>query len=306
MDTTLTVTKPERLDKALAGLLPAISRSAAQKLIDGGRVLVNGVAQPSRFLVAAGDLLAVSLPDAAPEAPQPEAISLAVLYEDDDIIAVDKPAGMVVHPGAGNQSGTLVNAVLNHMPEVADVGDETRPGIVHRLDKETSGVLLVAKTEQAYRALQDQFKRRVILKTYLALCVGDVQPARATIDKPLARDPANRQRMSVMANGREAQTEYVVTERYTLERRPYSLLRVSPRTGRTHQIRVHLASTGYPVAGDLLYGGRRDALTREIGPRHMLHASELVLELPSSGQPLRLHAPLPDDMRAVLARLQSA
>jgi 23S rRNA pseudouridine1911/1915/1917 synthase len=138
-----------------------------------------------------------------------------------------------------------------------------------------------------------------------ALCVGDVQPARATIDKPLGRDPANRQRMGVIAGGRAAQTEYAVTERYTLERRPYSLLRVSPRTGRTHQIRVHLASTGFPVAGDLLYGGKRDPLTREIGPRHMLHASELVFELPSTGAPMRLHAPLPEDMRAVLARLES-
>lgn len=298
----LVVCKANRLDKSIAVLLPDASRSAAQRWIDSGAVRVNGLPRNSASdSVAPGDVIDIDVPDAAPAAPQAEALPLAVLYEDADVVAVDKPAGMVVHPGAGNAAGTLVNAMLAHAPEVAEVGDEARPGIVHRLDKETSGVLLVAKTDAAYRALQAQFKRREIRKTYLALCVGEVQPSRGLIDKPIARDPSNRQRMAVISGGREALTEFVAAERIVIERRPYTLVRAYPRTGRTHQLRVHLASIGFPIVGDLLYGAGRDPLSKRIAPRHLLHASEIRFHLPSTGAEMTLYAPLPDDMRAVLS-----
>ncbi len=298
----LVVRKANRLDKSIAVLLPDASRSAAQRWIDSGAVRVNGLPRNSASdSVAPGDVIDIDAPDAAPAAPQAEALPLAVLYEDADVVAVDKPAGMVVHPGAGNAAGTLVNAMLAHAPEVAEVGDEARPGIVHRLDKETSGVLLVAKTDAAYRALQAQFKHREIRKTYLALCVGEVQPLRGVIAKPIARDPSNRQRMAVISGGREALTEFVAAERIVIERRPYTLVRAHPHTGRTHQLRVHLASIGFPIVGDLLYGAGRDPLSKRIAPRHLLHASEIRFRLPSTGAEMTLYAPLPDDMRAVLS-----
>lgn len=304
---TLVVEKANRLDKALVTLLPELSRSAAQKIIDQGRVRVNGVQRDASHRVLPRDTVVVSLPDAVPTEPQPQSIALEVLYEDSDVIAINKAAGMVVHPAIGNAQGTVVNAVLAHAPDVAGVGDADRPGIVHRLDKETSGVLLIAKTDAAHRALQLQFKQRAIKKTYLALCVGALEPARATIRKPIARDPGNRKRMAVVANGRDAVTSYIVTEMF--EKRidqstaRYSLVRAHPLTGRTHQLRVHFASVGAPVVGDVLYGARKDPLTRLLTPRQLLHASEIVFNAPSDGQPIKLHAPMPEDMRRVMDNL---
>ncbi|MCX6018520.1 MAG: RluA family pseudouridine synthase [Chloroflexi bacterium] len=297
----LTVRRTARLDKALPALLPELSRSAAQRLIEAGHVRVNGVARGAGDAVAAGDVIDVYVPPPPSVIPLPEVLPLTILYEDDDVIAIDKPAGLVVHPGAGNASGTLVNALLHHAPDVADVGDEQRPGIVHRLDKETSGVMLVAKTSTAHAALQEQFRLRRIRKTYLALCIGNVQPARGVINKPIARDPSNRQRMAVVPGGREAVTEFVVTERMQIEGRPYSLVRAYPRTGRTHQIRVHFASIGFPIVGDLLYGAGRDLLSKRIAPRHLLHASEIRFRLPATGEERALYAPLPEDMRVLQA-----
>lgn len=297
----LVVRKANRLDKSIAVLLPDASRSAAQRWIDSGAVRVNGALRNSaNDSVAPGDVIDIEAPDAAPAAPHAEALPLAVLYKDADVVAIDKAAGMVVHPGAGNAAGTLVNAMLAHAPEIAKVGDETRPGIVHRLDKETSGVLLVAKTDAAFRALQEQFKRREIRKTYLAVCIGEVQPLRGAIDKPIARDPSNRQRMAVLSGGREAVTEFVATERIAIEGRAYTLVRAHPHTGRTHQLRVHLASIGFPIVGDLLYGAGRDPLSKRIAPRHLLHASEIRFRLPSTGAEMALYAPLPEDMRILL------
>ncbi len=295
---TLTARAANRLDKALASLLPDLSRSAAQRLIDAGAVRVNGVVRESRHMVQAGDTLEVTLFDAPKSGPpQPEAIALDVLYEDDALLVINKPAGLVAHPGAGNDTGTLVNAVLNHDPGIAEIGDEARPGIVHRLDKETSGVMLIARTAAAYAHLQGQFKARTIHKTYIALCIGDVQPPRGVIDRPIGRDPANRQRMAVVKGGRQATTEFVVTERLSQDGARYTLLRAMPRTGRTHQIRVHLASLGHPIAGDLLYGAKRDAFSKRIAPRHCLHASELRLIMPATGEERAFYAPLPPDMR---------
>lgn len=298
--------KADRLDRVVAAGVPALTRSAAQRLIERGHVRVNGAPQDAAFAVKRGDAVEVEAPDPAPAKPAAEAIPLDVLYEDSDVLAVNKPAGMVVHPGAGNVGGTLVSAALHHAPEIEGVGEDDRPGIVHRLDKETSGVVLMAKTAGALRALQAQFKARDIRKTYLALCVGDVQPPRGVIDRPITRDPFHRQRMAVAPGGREAVTEYAVSDTYAVDggARRYSLVRVHPLTGRTHQLRVHFASIGYPITGDALYGAtRRDPLSRRMAPRHWLHAHELRFRLPSTGQTLTLIAPLPGDLVAVLAEL---
>jgi len=306
---TLTVAQPGRLDKAIAALLPALSRSAAQRLIAQGRVRVDDVVRDADFRVQSGQTIVVNLPPPPAEEPQAEPLTLDILYEDESVIVINKPAGMVVHPAPGNPGGTVVNAVLAHAPEVATVGDAQRPGIVHRLDKETSGLLLIARREAAMRALQSQFRARTIKKTYLALCIGQVWPERGMIDKPIGRHPGKRTQMAILAGGREAMTQYVVTEVFAEPRGQgatcYSLVRAHPLTGRTHQLRVHLASIGYPIVGDALYGMRRDPLTRQLRPRHMLHASELTFVSPASGQEVKVHAPLPDDMRRVLDALSS-
>jgi 23S rRNA pseudouridine1911/1915/1917 synthase len=296
----VTASRPDRLDKAIAALVPDLTRSAAQRLIDAGAVRVNGAPKPARYTVIAGDVIEIDAPDAAPSAPQAESIALDVIYQDDALLVLNKPAGVVVHPGAGNATGTIVNALLAHDPEIVDVGDAERPGIVHRLDKETSGVLVIARTAAALADLQTQFKQRAVRKSYLALCIGDVQPERGVIDRPIARDPSHRQRMAIVAGGRPAVTRFVVTERLRIEDRPYSLVRAHPETGRTHQIRVHLAALGFPVVGDLLYGAKRDPFSVRIAPRHLLHASEIKLVPPGALETRVFHAPLPDDFRQVI------
>lgn len=311
---TLKVTKADRLDKTLAALLGDVSRSAMQRLIEQQQVLVNGQTRLVSYRVKPGDVVVVVyMPNPAPNEMLPEQIALDILYEDDDVAAVNKPAGMVVHPGAGNPTGTLANAILAHAPGIAGVGDAARPGIVHRLDKETSGIVLLAKTPAAYAALQKQFKSRSVKKLYLALCVGRVEPTRGIINKPIGRDPARRQRMAIVADGRESVTPYEVVEVDTVsfesmdfkKGNSYSLVRARPATGRTHQVRVHLASIGYPIVGDALYGAKRhDALSRVLAPRHLLHASEVTFEQPTTGKPIHLVTPLPADMQAVLDALR--
>ncbi len=283
----------DRLDKAMVEGLPGLTRSAAQKLIETDRVQINGLpAGGSSQRLVAGDAVVVrpQQPLAAP--PLPEAVALNILYEDDSIIVINKPAGMVVHPGAGNATGTLLNAVLAHSPQVAEAGDEDRPGVVHRLDKETSGVMLIAKTDAALQNLQAQFKARSIHKTYIAVCVGIVLPARAIISKPIGRNPQNRQKMAILATGRDAVTEYLVMST-TLR---HTLLQAHPRTGRTHQLRVHFASIGFPIVGDSLYGGpagARDALSRHMLPRHLLHAASIQFAHPVTATICVFQAPLP-------------
>jgi 23S rRNA pseudouridine1911/1915/1917 synthase len=322
---TFTVTQADRLDKTLAALLGDVSRSAMQRLIEQQHVLVNGQPRPVSHRVKPGDVVVVSIPDPAPSETLPEQIVLDILYEDDDVVAVNKPAGMVVHPGAGNLTGTLANAILAHAPDIAEVGDAARPGIVHRLDKETSGIVLLAKTPAAYAALQRQFKSRSVRKLYLAICVGRVEPTRGIINKPIGRDPARRQRMAIVVDGRESVTPYEVVEVYAVREdmtgiaspvmssesveikkgSTYSFVRARPATGRTHQLRVHFASIGYPIVGDALYGAtRHDALSRALTPRHLLHASEVTFEQPTTGMPIHLVTPLPADMQAVLDALR--
>jgi 23S rRNA pseudouridine1911/1915/1917 synthase len=287
----------ERLDKILAARLEQFSRVQIQTLIRDGQVTVGGRPAKSSYRVEAGDLICVQVPDQPEElAPEPEAITLDVLYENDDLAIIDKPAGMVVHPAYGHSSGTLVNAVLARWPPIAAWGEPERAGIVHRLDKETSGVIVVAKTPEALDALRAQFKERSVEKRYLALVEGTPDTPDGIIDAPIGRDPHQRKRMAVTRDGREAVTEFHVIEQYA----DFSLVEVFPKTGRTHQIRVHLAFIGYPVVGDTVYGRRRQRIKMK---RHFLHAASISFPLPGSGQIVTVEAPLPVPLQDILNKL---
>ena len=294
----------ERIDKALAEVYPDLSRTQWQALIKDGLVTVEGErVKPSLRLEAIAEV-AVLLPETEETELVAQEIPLEIVYEDADFLAINKPAGMVVHPAPGHSEGTLVNAVLGHRPELEGVGGERRPGIVHRLDKETSGLILVAKNDRALRDLQRQFKRRTVKKKYLALVEGRIQPPQALIDAPVGRDPADRKKMAVIRPGsgyrsRPAQTRYSLLHSY----RDHSLVACFPRTGRTHQIRVHLAFAGYPIAGDKIYGRRKQSLELD---RHFLHASALQFKRPADDAPMTLEAPLPEALEAVLAELAEA
>ncbi len=238
-----------------------------------------------------GDRLRVIIPPTAPSRLMPEAIPLNIIYEDDDLLVVDKPAGLLVHPAPGHPSHTLVNAILSHFPHLADIGDSLRPGVVHRLDKDTSGVMLVAKNSLAQADLADQFKAHSVSKAYLVLVKGHLTPENGIIEAPIGRDPRNRKRMAVVTVGREARTEYRVI-RYIGD---YTLLEVMPETGRTHQIRVHLSAIGYPVVGDPVYGVKSAYLSRQF-----LHASRLGFHLPSTGKYVEFTSELPPDLEQAL------
>jgi 23S rRNA pseudouridine1911/1915/1917 synthase len=299
-EVTLTIGAGEkRLDKYLANALPEVSRSQLQRLIRDGKVILDGQTARASATVAPGMVVSVylALQSVETKAPNPEAINLSIVFEDDQVLVVNKPAGLVVHPAAGHAQGTLVNAILAHCPELT-AGERDRPGIVHRLDRDTSGLVVVAKTDAAFTSLRQQFKNREIEKTYLALVHGQAPAPAGVVDVPLARDPNNRKRMGVVAGGRAARTGFRVVE--TLG--DYSLLEVSLETGRTHQIRVHLSWLGVPVVGDTVYGHHR----RDLGiQRQFLHAWKLVFSHPSDGRPISLEAPLPSDLSEVLAKLGS-
>jgi 23S rRNA pseudouridine1911/1915/1917 synthase len=295
----------ERLDKWLAVQLPDRSRAEIQRWIEAGLVVQGAKTLKASYRVTAGETVEVTAPAPEEYAVEPEDIPLAVLYEDADLLVIDKPAGMVVHPGAGNWHGTLVNAVLHHAPDLAGVGGTHRPGIVHRLDKDTSGLILVAKNDKAQRALQAQFQARQVRKTYLALVYGLLEPAQGEINAPVGRDTRDRKRMAVVstAHGRIAVTRYVTFSVYRVpgggER--LSLLECHPETGRTHQIRVHLAHINHPIVGDQLYSPRRRPPIA--CPRQFLHAHRLRFRLPSTGVEVEFSASLPADLQAVLDRL---
>ncbi len=295
----------QRLDKYVAQMAPDLSRSRVQKLIEEGLITVNGgMAKPS-YRVEVGDLVVTRIPPPESLEVRPEPIPLDIVYEDEDIIVVNKPAGMVVHPAYGHRTGTLVNAVLAHCPDLAGVGDDLRPGIVHRLDKDTSGLIIVAKNDSARRHLQRQFKRREVHKVYVALLEGCLEPGRGGIDAPLGRDKTRRKRMAGVEGGREARTEYRVIEYFGdagTRSRPYTLVEAEPKTGRTHQVRVHFASIGHPLAGDPVYGFRKQRLSGL--RRQFLHAQTLGFRLPGSDEHIELAAELPDDLRAVLEELR--
>jgi len=289
----------ERLDKWLVQKVPHRSRTEIQRWIREGRVWVNGHAVKPGHRLEPGDLVEVSiLPSRPYERARPQPIPLTVVYEDEDILVVDKPAGMVVHPGPGQRDGTLVNAVLYHVPDLEGVGGVERPGIVHRLDKDTSGLIVVAKNDRALRDLQRQFKERTVEKVYLALVEGHLQPNVGRIEVPIGRDKKHRKRMTVTRDGREAVTEYRLLRYYD----EFTLVEVHPLTGRTHQIRVHFAFIGHPVAGDALYGPRKQKLRPRL-QRHFLHAHRLRFRLPGTGQWVEFISPLPDDLQQVLDSL---
>jgi 23S rRNA pseudouridine1911/1915/1917 synthase len=291
----------ERLDKALVEKLPAFSRAQVQRMIQEGRVRIGGTAVKASLRLVGGERVVVEIPPVEETDLVAQAIPLDILYEDDDMLVVNKPAGMVVHPAAGHESGTLVNAILAHCPNLPGIGGERRPGIVHRLDKDTSGLILVAKNDQALRHLQAQFKKRTIEKVYVALSEGHFRAGEALIDGPIGRDPRNRKRMAVIppnapASARPAQTKVRLLNYYGA----YSLLECRPLTGRTHQIRVHLAFAGYPVVGDRIYGRRKQMLLTE---RHFLHAAGLTFERPSDGKEMSFWAELPEELSNLLAGL---
>ena len=291
----------ERLDRVVA-LVTGASRSRAGELIDGGAVLVDGtiITTRARRVHADETVEITGVVEAVPSAPRPDAtVDVTVVHEDPHLVVVDKRAGVVVHPGAGNPDRTLVNGLLARYPELAGVGASDRPGIVHRLDKGTSGLLLVARTNGAYHSLVAQLSARTISRGYVALVWGHVEPAQGVIDAPIGRSDRERTRMAVSAQGRDARTHYVVDRTFT-DPAPLSLLSCRLETGRTHQIRVHLAAIGHAVVGDDRYGGRRPQLRVA---RPFLHAASLRLEHPITGGPLAFESSLPDDLREVLDRV---
>jgi 23S rRNA pseudouridine1911/1915/1917 synthase len=304
-----TYTVPEgvrrlRADKALAIAFREHSRTALQRTFDLGRVLRDGVALKRDDPVAGGDVIRFSFPDVAPTDLSPADIPLDVLYEDRHMLAVNKAAGMVVHPGAATGDDTLVHALLGHCAgSLSGIGGVERPGIVHRLDKETTGVIVVAKHDKAHRALADQFATRSLKKEYVALVTGVPQLLSGTIDRAIARHPIHRHRMTIGEGGRPARTSW---ERVDTYGDLAALVRCQIFTGRTHQIRVHLKSIGHPILGDSLYGWKADARLAKQPERVMLHAERLVLTHPVSGKELELRAPLPKDFEQLIKGLRKA
>lgn len=291
----------KRLDQLVHERLPQFSRSRIQQWIRDGRVRLNQAAERPSRLLRGGETIDVEPEEAPPLHATPEDIPLRILYEDNDLVAVDKPAGMVVHAGAGVHTGTLVNALLHRFDGLSGIGGALRPGIVHRLDRYTSGVLLVAKNDAAHHALAEQFSGRQVEKVYLALVHGKVKAESGRIDRPITRDPSHRTRMTArLGEGRAAWSEYKVRERF--ER--FTLLEVRIGTGRTHQIRVHLSGLGHPVAGDTLYGA--PAKIEGLPPlgRYFLHAHRIRFHLPSTGEEKTLVSPLPTELDEWLAALR--
>ncbi|MGD9905639.1 MAG: RluA family pseudouridine synthase [Vicinamibacterales bacterium] len=291
-----------RLDKFLAGEIPGHSRAQVQRLIDDGRIRVARVARAkANTAVRTGDVVAVEVPDAAPAALVGEDLPLEILYDDADVVVVNKPAGLVVHPGAGHASGTLVHALLHHVKDLSGIGGEQRPGIVHRLDKGTSGVMVVAKHDRAHHELARQFHDREVEKEYVALVWGVVHNRRR-IDLPIGRDPVHREKISTRAR----RARHAVTRVTWARHLPgVTLIRVAIATGRTHQIRVHLSAIGHAVVGDAVYGGVRQRVAQDLRAvqrltRPFLHAERLVLTHPRSGERLAFEAPLPPDLLSVL------
>lgn len=296
--------EPQRLDRFLVSVLPDHSRSQVQKLIDEGHVTLVGRTAKANLLVRAGDQMSVVIPDAAPSDAHAEDLPIDVLYQDADVAVLNKPAGMVVHPGAGHASGTLVNALLHHISDLSGIGGEIRPGIVHRLDRGTSGVMVVAKNDAAHQSLSQQFHDRSVEKEYIALVWGEVQAGRR-IDAPIGRDPVHRQKMSARSRrARQAVTR--ITRAFHLP--GLTLCQVAIQTGRTHQIRVHLSAIGHPIVGDSLYGGVHRRVPGDIRAvqrleRPFLHAARLAFTHPSDGRRVEFSAPLPADLLGVLEGL---
>ena len=290
----------ERLDKYLVACLPEFSRARLQGLILDGFVEVDGkVAKKGGQMLGGGERVSVRVPPVHSVGLIAEKIPLDVIFENEELIVVNKPAGMVVHPAAGHASGTLVNAVLGYEPDIEGIGGEERPGVVHRLDKDTSGLIILAKNERAHRWLQDQFRLRRVEKTYIALVDGHPPTPTGRVEAPIGRDPHQRKKMAVttVAKGREAISEYKTLETFPR----HTLLEFHPHTGRTHQIRLHCLFLGCPIVADGIYGHKKSSLVLD---RHFLHAFRLKITLPGEKIMRSVEAPLPSDLASVLAELR--
>jgi 23S rRNA pseudouridine1911/1915/1917 synthase len=291
----------DRLDKFLVGNMPEFSRSRIQALIRDGQVTVVGnIVTKTGYEVEPGDEVQITIPEVVPSELVPEDIPLDIVFENGDLVIVNKPAGMVVHPGAGHFSGTLVHAALAAIPDLEGIGGEERPGVVHRLDKETSGLIILAKNERSHHWLQDQFKTRVVQKVYLALVDGKPPTPTGRIEAEIARDPSHRKQMAVVSDGRgrTAVTEYKTLEQFE----KHTLLEAHPLTGRTHQIRLHLAFVSCPITGDTVYGKKTPTVDLK---RHFLHAARISIILPGEKASSTFEAPLPDELEAVLEKLRT-
>jgi 23S rRNA pseudouridine1911/1915/1917 synthase len=294
--------KPQRLDKFLVDNISDLSRSRIQALIKGGYVLISGiVVTKSGFMVDAEKQVEIRIPPIAQTELIPEHMNLEIVFENEDLLLINKPAGMVVHPSAGHDSGTLVHAVLAYAPNIEGVGGVNRPGVVHRLDKDTSGLIFLAKNDRAHQWLQNQFKERRVKKTYHALVDGFPPTPSGRIEAPIGRSTTQRKQMSIVTRnqGREAISEYITLERF----KNHTLLEVHPETGRTHQIRVHMAFIHCPIVGDKVYGFRKPSLDIQ---RHFLHASRVTLYLPDQTTERTFIAPMPPDLNQVLSALRQA
>lgn len=290
-----------RLDKYLVECLPDFSRARLQNLIKDEQVIVNGnVVTKTGHVVESGDEVTVHIPPVQSSQLVPEDIPLDIVFQNDDLAIINKPAGMVVHPAAGHSSGTLVHAALAALPDLQGIGGEERPGIVHRLDKETSGLIVLAKNEKAHRWLQDQFRLRTVKKVYLALVDGKPPTPSGRIEAEIARDPSHRKKMAVVPDGRgrPAVTEYQTVEQFE----QFTLIEAHPLTGRTHQIRLHMAFLGCPIVGDTIYGRKKPTVELE---RHFLHAARLSLRFPGESEAHTFEAPLPAELLQVLEEIRS-
>ncbi len=293
------INKGKRLDSYISDNMDKISRSFAQKLIENQQVTINGKNEKASYKVCAGDNIQVDVPVAQDTKLKAQDIPVDVVYEDKDIIVVNKPKGMVVHPANGNPDGTLVNAILAMCKDsLSGIGGEIRPGIVHRLDKDTSGLLIIAKNNEAHVKMSKQIQDRLVTKKYIALIRGVVKDDEATIDMPIARSKVDRKKMAVDKDGKQAVTHFKVIKRY----RGYTLLEIKIDTGRTHQIRVHMAKIGYPVVGDMVYSNGKNEFGIE---GQMLHAKSLEFSHPITGKKMHLEAPLPEYFTKVLEELDS-
>ncbi|MDD4859207.1 MAG: RluA family pseudouridine synthase [Dehalococcoidales bacterium] len=284
-----------RLDRLISSKYPELSRTYVQKLIKDGHITVNSQAAKTSYIAIAGDRVDITIPPPPPSPLAAEQLPLSIIYEDADIIIIDKPAGLTVHPAPGNPEHTLVNAILAHFPELAEISDSNRPGIVHRLDKDTSGLILVAKNRAAQLNITNQFKARSVVKLYQSLVKGRLTPERGIIEATMGRDPHDRKKMAIVSRGRESSTEYRVLKYIG----GYTLVELKLNTGRTHQIRVHLAAIGYPVVGDATYGVRSPYLSRQF-----LHAWRLGIKLPSTGEYKEFTAELPPDLTTTLKAVE--
>lgn len=287
----------KRLDAFLAEAIEGVTRSAAARLIEDGAVLVDGKLASKSSKLTGAETVTVTLPEPEPIDAVPQNIPLRVVYEDGDVIVVNKPSGMVVHPAPGHPDGTLVNALLYHCGDsLSGVGGALRPGIVHRIDRDTSGLIIAAKNDLAHQSLAEQLKTHRLARTYESICVGNLREDSGTVDAPIARDPRDRKRMAVVAGGRDAVTHWEVIARYP----GYTHVRCKLETGRTHQIRVHMAHLGHPILGDTVYGAKKPVpgLTGQC-----LHAVALRFQHPRTGEAVELSCPLPDEFTAMLRKI---